>query len=313
MGTTVSPRIPGPRVKSVGNPIGVGVIGLGRRWQRYQPALRALPGKFQVRAVCDELPVRAEREARTVGARVTAGPVELLEQADVEAVFLCDEQWYGLWPLERACRAGKPVLCAPPPDLHDAEADRLPELARDRRAEVLFDCPFHNAPATAWLHAALAERLGPVRSVKAELLVPGTGGALRRGAEAAVTDWCLTLLGAEPQDVAVQEEPSGGLRHVLLLFPEGPVVSLRSQRGAVRTPRLRVRIEAERGRAGLVFPRGVGWRDAEGRHTLRLTCRGGERRTLEHFAEVVRRGRAPEPGLPAVCRALRLLRPAAKS
>jgi predicted dehydrogenase len=297
----------------VGNPIGVGVIGLGRRWQRYRPALRALPGKFQVRAVCDELPARAEREARTLGARVTAGPVELLEQADVEAVFLCDEQWYGLWPLELGCRAGKPLLCAPPPDLDDAEAERLPQLARDRKAEVLFDCPFHGAPATAWLHASLGKQFGPVRSVKAELLVPGGGGAPRRGAEAAVTGWCLTLFGAEPHHVAVQEGPDGRLRHALLLFPGGCVVSLRSQRAAVRTPRLRVRIEAERGRAGLVFPRRVGWRDAEGWHALRLTSRGGERRTLEHFAEVVRRGRAPQPGLPAACRALRLLRPAAKS
>ena len=45
----------------------VGVIGLGRRWRkRYKPALGALRQRFAVRAVCDQVRERAQREPITV-------------------------------------------------------------------------------------------------------------------------------------------------------------------------------------------------------------------------------------------------------
>src|SRR5262249_47924567 len=90
----------------------VGVIGLGRRWQkRYRPALAALGGWVKVSSVCDQVQERALREAKRVSCQAAAGPAQLLEREDVDAVLLPDEQWFGLWPLELACRRNKPVFC----------------------------------------------------------------------------------------------------------------------------------------------------------------------------------------------------------
>ena len=44
--------------------LGVGIIGVGRRWPRYRAALRALRSHFAVRAVCDQRPGRAEKVRR---------------------------------------------------------------------------------------------------------------------------------------------------------------------------------------------------------------------------------------------------------
>src|SRR5271166_5500917 len=89
----------------------VGVIGLGRRWRRYRRLLARLRDHVEVRAVCDQIAHRAEIEARQFDCAAAAGPVELLERPDVQAVLLLDAQWYGLWPLEHACRINKPILC----------------------------------------------------------------------------------------------------------------------------------------------------------------------------------------------------------
>ena len=51
----------------------VGVIGLGRRWLRYQPALLSLRQQVEVVAVCDPHPGRTEQAARSVGCTTADG------------------------------------------------------------------------------------------------------------------------------------------------------------------------------------------------------------------------------------------------
>ena len=64
----------------------VGVIGTGRRWRRhFRPALLGLLHRFDLRAVCDPVPARAEREARLLGCSAAAGPRELLSSSDIDA------------------------------------------------------------------------------------------------------------------------------------------------------------------------------------------------------------------------------------
>src|SRR5260370_41165099 len=100
----------------------VGILGLGRRWRRrYRPALHALRDRFVIRSVWDALPVRASRNARQLGCRAAGGVIDLLEGKDSDAILLLDAAWHGLWPLEAACRFGKPGFCALP---LDADATR---------------------------------------------------------------------------------------------------------------------------------------------------------------------------------------------
>src|SRR5689334_12805513 len=94
--------------------LGVGIIGLGRHWRRrYAPALRALADLFEVAAVCDQIAQQAAAEGTRLGCPAAAGPSDLIERDDVEAVLLLDLGWPRLWPVERAAAAGKPVFCLP--------------------------------------------------------------------------------------------------------------------------------------------------------------------------------------------------------
>src|SRR4051812_17620057 len=96
-------------------PLGLGVIGLGRRWQGYRLALAAAKKRVHVRAVCDACAARAEGEARLLGCAAAGGVRDLLDRDDVDGVLVLDTGWQGAWPLEQAVRAGKPVLCAVTP------------------------------------------------------------------------------------------------------------------------------------------------------------------------------------------------------
>src|SRR5213592_4845654 len=87
----------------------IGVIGLGRRWPRYRQALEALAGEAHVQAVCDAAAAVAQEEARRLGCAAAGSVIELVERDDVEAVLLTGGQWFGLWPLAHAARAGKPI------------------------------------------------------------------------------------------------------------------------------------------------------------------------------------------------------------
>src|SRR3954451_7591991 len=90
----------------------IGVIGLGRRWPRYRQALLALKGQARLQAVCDAAPAVAQEEARRLKCAASGSVIELIERDDVDALILTGGQWFGIWPLEHAARAGKPILCA---------------------------------------------------------------------------------------------------------------------------------------------------------------------------------------------------------
>ncbi|MCH7729074.1 MAG: Gfo/Idh/MocA family oxidoreductase, partial [Planctomycetes bacterium] len=67
----------------------VGIIGLGNHWEsRYRPALRALSDRFEVRAVCAEVAMRAEQAAREFDAVPVDGFRAMLNREDVDAMLL---------------------------------------------------------------------------------------------------------------------------------------------------------------------------------------------------------------------------------
>ena len=180
--------------------LGIGIIGLGRRWRRYRPALADLRGRLLVRAVCDQRPARAERAARELGCLAAAGPTDLLDRDDVEAVLLLDEQWYGLWPVEQAARKGKPVFCAVSPAGDDAHADDVMRQVREAGSPVMAAGPALS-PAVARLGDLLATRLGPSQLVRCDWCGPevrNAAGMPGGRVLPALMHACAGLVGGEP-------------------------------------------------------------------------------------------------------------------
>jgi predicted dehydrogenase len=308
----------------------LGIIGLGRRWQqRYKPALRALRNQFAIRVVCDEVQERAAREAKQIGCGHAAGPTQLLERDDVDAVLLLARQWFGLWPVERARQFGKPVLCSSSLELDDAYADELHRKVRESRLPIMVELLPRSAPITTRLLQLFNAELGPPRFLLCDVRRSGwpAGRAEPAGAPEppsiaglfggngiALLDWCTSLLRAEPIGVTASSLRSSGFSSVFLEFFGGRGVQLLCRKALASKPIARLEALAERGSAVVEWPHQVSWSTQQGSYSHAL--RGGRPLTqalLERFREAVQNGRRMEPNLDDAYRLLRWLRLAARS
>jgi predicted dehydrogenase len=277
----------------------LGIIGLGRHWQtRYKPALRALRDRFQVRLVCDEVQQRALAEARRLGCAAAVGPTELLHSDAVEAVLLADAQWFGLWPLELACRLGKPVLCGDDLLAEEPDLDRLQRQVRESGLAAMAGLAPRHAPVTARLLDLLAGALGPARGVSCDFFLPP-----RPAVPLALLDWCREVLDAEPVSVLAAGTDDGRFTSLLLEFPDDRRAQLTGWRAGAAGHAPRLRVVTERGWAAADLDGRLRWADADGRHS-HTPCGGpsAEAVLLDAFLHAVGSGQAPRPSLADACR-----------
>ncbi len=281
------------RFENPADPVRVGVIGLGPRWrQRYRPALLALPRQFRVTAVCDQIAFLTLAEARRLDCTAAPGPTDLLERDEVEAVLLLDPQWFRLWPLEAACRLGKPVFCCGSFDNDDEHADALYGQLRERRLPVLLEMLPRGLPVLGRLRELLAERLGPARLVLAEAAQGPVPLASTAGLLACASD----LLAGAPVKFHPTVSVPGGLTTLALEFDQERFVQITTYR-APGPPGVRLQVVAERGTATVKLPNRLAWRDDTGRHAHTLPAdRPLAHVLLDQFYQVVRAGREPDPG-----------------
>ncbi len=312
------------------NVLHIGIIGLGRRWQkRYKPALRVLRRRFSVRVLCDQLPELATREAKQMACDVAAGPTQLLERDDVDAVLLLDAQWFRLWPLERACQTGKPIFCCCSLETDDAHADELYRQVRESRLRVVMEMAPRFMRVTARLRELLETQLGTPRLLLCEAVHTRKDPARFRfartppltpvstvvgGDDIALLDWCAWLLGSEPLNVTARSLKPSGFSSLFLEFAGGRGVQLTRRRGVAQRPAVRLEIVAERGTASVDLPYEVSWTTKDGFHSQ--TFRGRRplaELLLERFRDVVQGNATLEPTLEDAYRVLRWLRVAARS
>jgi predicted dehydrogenase len=293
--------------------LGMGVIGLGRRWPRYRQALAVLGRDVRVTAVHDPAGVRAEAEARQLGCACAGGVVELLERDDVEAVLLVGGSWFGLWPLDRAGQAGKPVLCAGSLLGEDEHADALAgRLGPSARVHV---APW---PAFQVLHEAaiqrLGEGLGASRLIQAGQVASGQDDVLASSAVLTLLASMAELFESSPVAVTVQA-PAGrkSFAGMVLEFPDDRIGQLTLWAGQSEASRTWVEVDTDAGSLRAELPRQLSWRDAEGRHVLELPGGLAEVWVLDRFVQAVRGGGEPAWSFARAYQALTWLRAARRS
>ena len=295
--------------------LGVGIIGLGRRWRRYRPALAALRGRMVVRAVCDQRPIRAERTARELGCHAAAGPANMLDRDDVQAVLLLDAQWFGLWPVEQAARVGKPVFCAVPLSRDDAHADDVMRRVTEARLPVMAALAPSLCPAVTRLHDLLEARFGRPRLVRCEW----GGREAERPAESPglhalpnLMHACAGLIGGEPASVWATAAATARLVSVLMEFADGRAAQV-NLAGTGRRPTCRIHAVTDAGDATADLPNTLRWRDGAASHTVQASRRSLPLLLLERFIDALAAGVPPEPGLADAYRALLWARAARRS
>lgn len=294
----------------------LGVIGLGRCWRRYRRLLARLRDHVEVRAVCDQIARRAESVAQQFECAAAAGPVELLERPDVEAVLLLDTQWYGLWPLEHACRTNKPILCASSLADDEPHADALRERIQSSNLPVLMALPSLLAPAMRRLRELLTHRLGQARLVRADWnagLLPLDSDLLGQTAVLPLLAACAWLLDDVPRSVCTVDGESASFVTLMLRFGSDRLGQVNLWTAAAgRTPP-RFEVVAEAGTATAELPRQLSWRDSDGRHAQRLPPRSVELSSLERFILALRDGQPLRPSFEDAYQALIWWRAAVRS
>jgi predicted dehydrogenase len=305
-------------------PLRLGVIGLGDRWQRrYEPALRALPDRFVVRALCDEVYAQAAEEARKHHCEAMLGPTALLEREDIDALLLADVQWFGLWPVGVACHRRKPVLCCVPLTQDAAHVEAIQQEVLESGIPVLVEWLPHFTPASTRVRQLLDTEVGPARLVVATVFRCGWTGSGRRSSasdgvalerfDVALLDWCARLVGGEPVSVCVSETDSGLLSE-RWEFTNGKAVHLIQQALPRELLRTSVQIVAEKGTARVTLPRLVRWTAADGNHVhLLRRKRPIGQEVLERFYHAISEVGTTTPTLQDGCRVLRWLRTAQRS
>src|SRR5215471_5975113 len=296
----------------------VGLVGLGRAWEvRHRPALRALADRFEVRAVCDQVAVRAEQAAREFGGTPVDGFRALAAREDIDAILMLAEQWYGWLPILAACDHGKAIYCAAPLQLELEEAKQIKE--RVDRAGVAFMAEFarRQNPATLRLKELIATRLGQPRLIfchRRSTIEPGAPQKRGRNCPTMLremieqVDWCRYVAGAEPTSVVgiehgtIDMADGDDYRMMSLDFSppgklgEGPIAqiscgrympSLWPEAVAFRPPAA-LQVCCERGVAFIDLPATLIWFDAAGRHMESLEDeRPVGERLMMHFYRAV--------------------------
>ncbi|GAA2463649.1 Gfo/Idh/MocA family protein [Winogradskya humida] len=155
-------------------PLRIGVLGAADiAVRRTLPALRTIPDDAVLVAVASRAPDRAAWLAGQYGARAYGSYAALLDDPDVDAVYLpLPAGLHGPW-IERCLAAGKHVLAEKPLATDRATAERLLRLATARGLVLAENMtfPFHSQH-TAVARLVIAGRIGELRSVQASFCVP---------------------------------------------------------------------------------------------------------------------------------------------
>jgi predicted dehydrogenase len=294
----------------------VGLVGLGRAWEvRHRPALRALADRFEVRAVCDQVAVRAEQAAREFGGTPVDGFRALAAREDIDAILMLAEQWYGWLPIMAACEQGKAIYCAAPLRLSLEEARQIKSCVDNAGVAFMAEFARRQNPATLRLKELIATKLGQPRllfchrrvAVGEKPIKPDTPKDQGFGTSDLVelVDWCRYVVGREPTSVlgmmhsVSTESDDEDYRMMSLDFAtpgqhagKGVVAQISSgyympqgwEEAVAFRPPPALQVACERGIAFIDLPAQVLWFDNAGRHQESLDSeRSVGELLLSHF------------------------------
>ncbi len=118
------------------NPVGIGVVGLGRIGLAHATWQKRLSDLYRVVAIADSIPERQEEAKTTFGCRAYASCAELVKDAEVEAVVIATPTCLHKQNAVEAFAAGKHVVCDKPVACSLAELDVM--IAAGKAAGKLF-------------------------------------------------------------------------------------------------------------------------------------------------------------------------------
>jgi predicted dehydrogenase len=241
--------------------------------------------------------------ARSLHCDPAGSTEDLVTAKDIDAVLLLDPDWHGIWPVERACRAGKALYCTSAVCAACALQHPPDWLARhDRPSLAAF--PFAVQPATQRLRELLEQHPGSARVVAVSINISRRLPGEQLLASSSLLQplyLCGELFSASPETISTTVPPGTGVLQVTCSFVGGRVALLTLIAGS--STAVQIKVTAEQGSAVATLPRVVTWIDGDGRHTLRLPRQATRNALIERFVEAVKSGVEAQPGLKQALRA----------
>ncbi|MGP3912317.1 Gfo/Idh/MocA family protein [Nonomuraea sp. 10N515B] len=162
-----------PLDKSETPAFGLGVLGTAAiAGKRVLPAVAAVPG-IEIAAIASRFPDRAEVMAKEYGGRPVEGYARLLEQPDVDIVYIpLPSALHAEW-IERALLAGKHVLAEKPMTTSPHDTERLVRLAAERGLVLRENYMFLQHSQHAYVRRLLdGGAIGELRAFSAIFAIP---------------------------------------------------------------------------------------------------------------------------------------------
>tara|TARA_R110002111_G_scaffold100976_6_gene156563 strand:- start:131762 stop:132760 length:999 start_codon:yes stop_codon:yes gene_type:complete len=308
----------------------IGIIGLGPYWeQRYEPALRMMDQRIQIKAVYDPVRSRAEQVAAHWNADVVSGIGCLVSRYPVDAYLLLHSDWMNHFPLKMLSQQHRPVYIAG----SLGEDLELLELIHNRATEQLVtlmpEFSRRYCQATTRFFELVVTRLGNPNSIQIETCCPAEdqqvdvpGQKNETDFLVGLIDWCCYVMRTKPVRVQTtfhsdSSDQSEDYRQIKIEYLPDPVtgaerfalIKIKTEQRKAEPLFPRHQITCRNGSAEFHSPDEIHWETESTSMTESLKSDRQELEVmLDHFCRRAVGGIIPVANIRDVCQALQLVR-----
>ena len=313
----------------------IGIIGLGPYWeQRYEPVLRMMDQRIQVKAVYDPVRSRAEQAAAYWDAAVVSGIGCMVSRYPLDAFLLLHSHWMNHYPLKILTQQHRPVYIAGSlgEDLQLLES--IHDTASEQLVTLMPEFSRRYSQATTRFFELIVTRLGNPISIQIATCCPAKdqqvdvpGQKNETDFLVGLIDWCCYVMRTKPVRVQTtfhsdSSDHSEDYRQIKIEFLPDPVttadrvalIKIKSEQRVTEPLFPRHQIVCRNGSAEFHSPDEIHWEIESSSMTESLKS---DRRELEvmldHFCRRAVGGIIPVANIRDVCQAIRLVQLSSES
>ncbi len=307
----------------------IGIIGLGPYWeQRYDPVLRMMDQRIQVKAIYDPVRSRAEQAAEHWDAAVVSGIGSLVSQYSLDAFLLLHSHWMSHYPLKVLSRQHRPVYIAGSLGEDLSLLESIHNTASEQLVTLMPEFSRRYSQATTRFFELIVTKLGNPVSIQISTCCPSKdqkvdipGQKNETDFFVGLIDWCCYVMRSKPVRVQTtlhsdSRDQSEDHRQIKIDFLPDPVteaerfavILVKSEQDVGETYFPRHQIICRNGSAEFHSPDEIHWETELSSMTESLKS---DRRELEvmldHFCRRTVGGIIPVADIQDACQAIQLV------
>lgn len=308
----------------------IGIIGLGPYWeQRYEPVLRMMDQRIQIKAVYDPVRSRAEQAAEHWNAAVVSGISSLVSRHTLDAFLLLHSDWMDHYPLKILSQQDRPVYIAGSLGEELEILESIHSRATEQLVTLMPEFSRRYSQATSRFFELAVTRLGNPNSIQIETCCPTADQDVEVPGQkheadflVGLFDWCCYVMRTKPLRVQTtfhsdSSDLSEDYRQIKVEYLPDPVtnserfalIKIKNEQRETESHFPNHQIKCRNGMAEFHSPDELHWEDESSSITESLKS---DRRELEvmldHFCRRAVGGIIPVANISDVCQAIQLVK-----